>query len=386
MRRFGIYIVLASIDRFSRAVYQGISDYLSEKSLTVELVITNDESYLDMKRSIQGIIVMAATKETERIVKSYGVPVVNISSHLKISQLPSVLCDNEMGGSMAARHLLNCQFSHFGFYGHHIIHTNILRCKGFKAVVEAAGFQVHQYLDELSALSETCTVEATEQHHLRQWILSLPKPVGIFCATDRDASEVWNACDVLDIAIGKTVGIVGYGNEEFFCQTRHPHLSSVENCPTQLGYEAAKLLLRLIRGGRPFAKPIMIAPAGVIPRESADAMQANDAHVNMALQFIRAHLNEPLIAQQLFKHIPMSRRTLERRFQQYLGHSILESIQQMKIEHIRHLLETTSLKLYEIADHCGFPDLSYMATLFRKKVGMTPIQYRTQSRRPRSKA
>ncbi|MEO6055156.1 MAG: helix-turn-helix domain-containing protein, partial [Chthoniobacterales bacterium] len=198
-------------------------------------------------------------------------------------------------------------------------------------------------------------------------------------------SDIWNACDVLDLAIGKTVGIVGYGNDEFFCQTRHPHLSSVENCPSQIGYEAAKLLFSLIRKGKPPARPILIAPAGVIARESADATQTNDIHVNMALQYIRTHIHEPLLIQQIFKNIPMSRRTLERRFQQYLGHSILESIQSMKIEHILHLLETTSLKLNDIAESCGFPDLSYMATLFRKKVGMTPTGYRTQFRRSDAK-
>ena len=39
------------------------------------------------------------------------------------------------------------------------------------------------------------------------------------------------------------------------------------------------------------------------------------------------------------------------------------------------LLETTNLKVYEIAEKVGYSSLSYFSTTFKKKFGQNPYEY-----------
>lgn len=54
---------------------------------------------------------------------------------------------------------------------------------------------------------------------------------------------------------------------------------------------------------------------------------------------------------------------------------------QLRIEKTRELLETTDLPISEIASQVGYDDPSYLARLFRREVGVTPLAYRQARRR-----
>ncbi|MEO8207092.1 MAG: substrate-binding domain-containing protein, partial [Chthoniobacterales bacterium] len=292
---------------------------------------------------LAGIICLLGSSVEIPILRGHKVPLVNISSSLELTGVPSVIADQELAGRMTAEHLINCRFHHFAFHGRSTLHSQILQGKGFKEVIEAAGYSCSTHWQ--TRVVNTTRINDAQLRTLRKWLAGLPKPVGIYCGLDSDAWEVLSGCNALGLKVGTDVGIVGYGNDEFYCQTRKPYLSSVENRPDRIGYEAAALLLRLMRGAQPPPAPIMIPPEGVIQRESASIFLVEDRHVEMAIQFIREHLHEPIppLLQQLFKSIPMSRRTLERRFQQHLGQSIVDAIQLLKVEKIKQLLDTTSM-------------------------------------------
>ncbi|MEO8205637.1 MAG: helix-turn-helix domain-containing protein, partial [Chthoniobacterales bacterium] len=136
------------------------------------------------------------------------------------------------------------------------------------------------------------------------------------------------------------------------------------------------LLFRMIEGAKPPKKWILIPPAGVVRRASSDVLIAEDPHVAMAIQFIRDHLDQPLKIQEVFTHVPMSRRTLQRRFQECVGHTLVETIQALKIERIKNLLISTTMSIQEITDASGFSSASYLTMIFRENVGVPPSEYR----------
>ncbi|MEO6054107.1 MAG: substrate-binding domain-containing protein [Chthoniobacterales bacterium] len=380
-KRLRIYVVMDPKTRFERGVYQGISNYFTEQVSYFELFIVFHKSAIDTSRSLSGIITLITEPKEADSFLSFGVPVINVSGYLKSSKLPTVISDNEMSGRMAAEYLINCRYSHFGYHDHTPGHSFAMRGEGFKNAVAMAGFPCSQHQPYKDALSDFKHLDVAQHRNFRKWISDLPKPVGIFSGSDPDAWEVWNVCQELDLKIGKDVGIIGHGNDEFYCETRHPYLSSVEIQPDRIGYEAGALLFDLIRGGPAPSEAILVPPSGVVARESANVFLAEDSHVDMAIQFIRAHLEETSLIKQVFAHVPMSRRTLERRFNQCLGRTIIETIQEMKIERIKQLLDTTSMKLHEIARFSGFSNIYYMTRLFGKKVGLSPSKYRTRFQR-----
>lgn len=70
--------------------------------------------------------------------------------------------------------------------------------------------------------------------------------------------------------------------------------------------------------------------------------------------------------------------TLERRFIRLLGHTPHEEIIQVKLQRVMELLAETNLSLAAIAARTGFKYPEYLCTVFKKKTGLTPGQYRLQ--------
>jgi transcriptional regulator GlxA family with amidase domain len=69
-------------------------------------------------------------------------------------------------------------------------------------------------------------------------------------------------------------------------------------------------------------------------------------------------------------------RTFKRRFQLATGMSPLEYVHHVRLEEAKQLLESGDAPVEAIATEVGYSDSSFFGRLFRRKVGMTPAQYR----------
>ena len=67
---------------------------------------------------------------------------------------------------------------------------------------------------------------------------------------------------------------------------------------------------------------------------------------------------------------------------QSLGVTAKQYIRQRLLEEAKRLLAYTHLTITEIADELHFDTASYFVRLFRKHIGMTPLQYRENARSP----
>jgi AraC-like DNA-binding protein len=72
----------------------------------------------------------------------------------------------------------------------------------------------------------------------------------------------------------------------------------------------------------------------------------------------------------------LSERSFKRRFQRATGMPPLEYVHTLRLEESKHLLETTDAPIEAVANEVGYADASFFGRLFRRKVGMTPAQYR----------
>ena len=69
-------------------------------------------------------------------------------------------------------------------------------------------------------------------------------------------------------------------------------------------------------------------------------------------------------------------RTLKRRFKAATGVPLIDYLQNVRIEHGKHLLETTGLPVEQISAEAGYSDVSFFRRLFKRLVGLTPLTYR----------
>jgi AraC-like DNA-binding protein len=62
------------------------------------------------------------------------------------------------------------------------------------------------------------------------------------------------------------------------------------------------------------------------------------------------------------------------------GAGAKEYITKIRIEKAKTLIESTSLTIAEISDMTGFTSQSYFSTAFKSHTGMTPSQYKQESK------
>lgn len=72
----------------------------------------------------------------------------------------------------------------------------------------------------------------------------------------------------------------------------------------------------------------------------------------------------------------VSERAFQRRFAKATGMSPLEYVHLVRMEEAKQLLEASNKPVEEIANDVGYEDASFFARLFKRKVGITPAQYR----------
>jgi len=82
----------------------------------------------------------------------------------------------------------------------------------------------------------------------------------------------------------------------------------------------------------------------------------------------------------------MARRSLERKFRQEFGRSIVKLIRQVRVDKLRMLLANTDEPITILAEQCGFSSYKYMGRVFQKVTGMYPRDFRAQNRPRRARA
>src|SRR5215468_6993740 len=72
----------------------------------------------------------------------------------------------------------------------------------------------------------------------------------------------------------------------------------------------------------------------------------------------------------------LSERTFTRRFSMATGMSPLDYIHALRLEEAKQILETQDLPIETVALEVGYQDNGFFGRMFRRRVGMTPGQYR----------
>ncbi|MEU6850469.1 helix-turn-helix domain-containing protein [Actinacidiphila alni] len=87
-------------------------------------------------------------------------------------------------------------------------------------------------------------------------------------------------------------------------------------------------------------------------------------------------LHEPLTLRQLAARESMSVRTFTRRFREEVGTSPGQWLTQQRVEHARHLLESTDLGIDAVARQAGFGTAASMRQHLQAALGVSPSTYR----------
>ncbi|HEX6218319.1 MAG TPA: helix-turn-helix domain-containing protein [Sphingomicrobium sp.] len=76
-------------------------------------------------------------------------------------------------------------------------------------------------------------------------------------------------------------------------------------------------------------------------------------------------------------------RTLKRRFKSATGLTLIDYVQNLRIEHAKRLLETSGEAVDEVAAAAGYDNPSFFRRLFKRRCGLAPAEYRRLFASPR---
>jgi LacI family transcriptional regulator len=327
-----------------------------------------------------GIIARVQNRQLADLVKATGLPVVDVLGLVPEAGIPLVHVDDRQIARLAAEHLRERGFRHFAYYG--LTHENwsARRRDAFRQWLGPLGQALAVY--ELPRHDRSTTTWEDRENELAQWIVRLPKPVGVMVCSDQRGLALLEACRRAGVAVPDEVAVVGVDNDEALCEIANPPLSSVWPAHPQVGYEAAVLLDRLMAGEHAPAAPVLIAPGGVKTRLSSDVLAIEDRNIARALRVIRERACAGLGADDVAEAAGLSRSVLQRRFREVLNKTVHQEILGVRLKRACELLTETDLPLIDIAEQAGFKHQEYLGAVLRRQLGKTPAQLRREGGQP----
>ena len=102
----------------------------------------------------------------------------------------------------------------------------------------------------------------------------------------------------------------------------------------------------------------------------------SDEIIALAQAAIKKRIDQSIDLTNLANQYQLSLRQFQRRFKQATDLTPLQYIQYLRCKNTKDLLKHSNLNMQEISTLVGFQNPSYLAKLFKKHTGQSPLQYR----------
>ena len=383
-KRIAIALELAWLYKHHQDTFAGTQQYAQQCGDWECYITTFPERFLKMSKGsphYDGILARA-TPSIVAAACDAGVPLVNVWYSSPVTDdVVTVAPDNVEVGRMAARHLLARGLRNFCFFGATRDESaSREHLQGFSEVIKEARFpletiRVSPKFDE--------TASACERFHvaMEKWIPGQKLPVGVLCDRDTLCRYVTHGLIRSGVNVPHEAALIGVGNEEVICIDPEPSLTSIDRGHDRVGFHAAELLDRMIEGEDIAPQTIYLPPGNLIPRQSTDALAVENDMVAAALRFIADECHHPINVGDVAAAVKVSRRTLDRRFREVMGETIIGQINQQRIERAKRLLVEGDALIKQIAKECGFAGSVPLCHAFTRLVGISPRAFREQAKR-----
>jgi LacI family transcriptional regulator len=388
-KRFRVALLVESSRSYGRQLLRGIASFARERGdwafFHEERSLGDDVSSRLKQWRPDGVIARLTGAKLVAQLRRLRVPVVDLYREDEVEGIPGVAVDQTALAEMAIAHFLDRGFQTFAYCGFAGVLFSNLRESRFTNLLAERGHAVHVF--RYPPLSNPPGLAAVEAHALQhsarlvEWLQELPKPVALLACNDMRGRQVLAACNEAKIAVPDDVAVLGVDNDDVQCELSDPPLSSIDPNAFTMGYEAARLLQRLLERGHASNRRRLVPPSHVAVRRSTDVLVIADRDVAEAVGFVRSHACDGIDGNAVARQLRVSRSTLERWFRRVLGRSLTDELMRVQVNRVAELLTTTNLTLENIADRTGFHHVESMSRIFKRRQGLAPGQYRSKFQR-----
>lgn len=375
-----ILILIDYSSEFSRRLLRGLIQYSNEHG---PWLFYRLPAYYKAMYGKEGIVEWAKKWKADAILAKWDHEGTNLLSTLNIpivlqnyksrSQHFSNLTGDYFGTVvLAAKFFIKRRFKNFAFYGNKDVIWSQERAAGFRKEVENAGGNYYFFESEDLGGKEWGSTHA----ELDDWLLSIPKPVGLFACDDDFALRMSQICKINNIKIPEEISLLGVDNDELICNLSDPPISSIVTEVEKGGYEAGRLIDRMLKKEIKNPTDIIIKPVRFELRKSTERYDISNDYISEVVQYIEDNFTSDINIDNLTHLVPLSRRNLEVKFKEEMGTTIYQFILSCRIDYFADLLLTTDRTLYDMALESGFNDCKNISRIFKKYKGCTPIEFK----------
>ena len=164
--------------------------------------------------------------------------------------------------------------------------------------------------------------------------------------------------------------------------------SAPKACVSALDQELTGVVLRFLRAVRNIADRRVLAPLylqelvyRVLQREqyarllALAAAESASNPVSAVLEYMRAHLSEPLTVADLADLVSLSPSAFAHLFRDITGRSPYQFLKEMRLDRARELLVDGNFTVARISKEVGYASVSHFISEFRGRFGVTPRAY-----------
>lgn len=377
-----VLIVMHNWAGYLSGVQLGIAEYMMQRPEWVwARLLPKREHLAQIQESgtVDGVITWVEEEYSQDLCK-LNVPVVDVSIWWNRSLFPQVLPDDIAIGKMAAEYLKDLGLKNFAAVGWPGVVFSDLRIKAFADCLSESKIAVNVCPDRMLPLPPGIVAPPGINPIIFSWLLTLPKPTGIFCPQDNKAAELLDICRHAKLNVPEDLCILGVDNDELTARLTRPPLSSIAVPSEKIGYMAAKMLDDLMNGATAPKTPIFLPPVGVVTRQSTNLLKIPDEDVQEAVRYIRERVHTRVTVTDLLRAVPVNRRYLERKFKEHVGRTPLQEIRRARVEKAKELLSGSDMSIPAVARHSGFASPERLSNVFHAEVGMAPTSYRRKFR------
>ena len=264
-----------SANPFFAEISRSIEDEAFKRGYSVFLCNTERDTqrelfYVDVlsNRQVDGIIFVAAGDQADSLdfLLHRKMPVVMIDRNLSNVEVDAVLTDNQLGGYLATRHLLELGHTRIAcIAGPSSITPSAERIIGYRKAIEEAGLSYDETLILRGDYHAQSGMEITNS------ILSMnPRPTAIFALNDLMALGTLRAAAEAGCSVPEDLAVVGYDDLEI-ARFTNPPLTTIAQPKKAIGVQAVNLLAaRMSQKNRPPSR--LILPPELIVRRSTQRM------------------------------------------------------------------------------------------------------------------
>lgn len=98
--------------------------------------------------------------------------------------------------------------------------------------------------------------------------------------------------------------------------------------------------------------------------------------VGNALRYMHEHFAEKITLQEVAEQTFVSQWHLSKLFKKHTEQNFSDTLNKIRIEHAQKLLTVSAMKIYLVAERCGFTDMTHFSRVFKRYAGMTAQEYR----------